>query len=65
MTHGASLFFLKILFIYLRERVQVKGKADSALSRKPDVGLDHDLSRKQELEAQPTEPPVGHPSTTV
>ena len=49
---------VKILFIYLRDRAQAgegaegEGKADSLLSRKPDVGLDpgprdHDLSRKQ------------------
>ena len=56
-----TLFFLKILFIYLTERestvgrrAEGEGEADSPLSREPDTGLDpraqeHDLSRRQML----------------
>ena len=66
------------LFIFERERVrnlgrgakrERKSQAGSMLSTEPDTGLDpttldHDLSRHQELDTQPTEPPK-HPKSTL
>ena len=49
MGRRTFFFFLKILFIYLREREgrrvqtsrgEADGEADSVLGREPDVGLD-------------------------
>ena len=46
-TSYLAVFFFKILFIYLRERERVneregvrESEADSALTTKPDMGLD-------------------------
>ena len=60
------LFFLKILFIYKRERhkqgggAEAEGEAGSPLSREPNLGLDPrtlESQSKPKAEASPTEPP--------
>ena len=46
-----NVIFLKILFIYLREREKKRGwgDADSPLSTEPDLGLDPRTLRSSEL----------------
>ena len=66
-----SLFFKKILFIYLTERkceraqeggaAEAEGETDCPLSRKPNTGLDPRTLRtwpEPKADAQPTEPPT-------
>ena len=70
MYNAVFFFFFKI-YLFEREKERVSGRgrgrgresqADSPVSVDPKWGLiswlwDHDLSRNQELDAQPTEPP--------